>query len=109
MSFDFSKKSSMDGSVTVTHIGLVLTRTVFVPALCYAMIHHGIFINVQPGHLVIQARMSPEVWEMNLLVDSGPLIDDGLEICTRVYNLSNRRLRLGKGTTVSCLYSVKLQ
>lgn len=101
----------VDPDHRVWHIELPLPAytTIRVPPMCMATIPHRIRVTpngASPPAFQIWLMRNPEAWaELNLIVDTG-VIDPTQDVVTRVFNLSNRSVKIERGKVISYLVSI---
>ena len=98
----------VDGGGDYSTLELPAATTIRIPPMCMASIPHNIRVLSQDIETVLWIARLPHAWEaLNLLVDQGPLsLSDRL--CTHVFNLSNRQVKIPRGAVVSQLISLRL-
>jgi hypothetical protein len=88
---------------------LLVAYSVIIPALCMGMVPHYTVFSVDEDNtnwgVSVWIVREPYVMEThNLIVDQGPILPG--EIFTRVFNLSNKALKIRKGEAISRLMLV---
>jgi hypothetical protein len=82
---------------------LVVPKTIEVAALCFGLIPHEVRLELGESAVFLLGRPGT-LLDMSLLVSSG-LMDDG-DVSTVVFNLSNKAVRIRKGSIISWLVEV---
>lgn len=85
---------------------LIAKKNIYIPPLCPATIPHGMRIESADLDRLVMVISKPGVFQSRSLITISSPVYSGYEICTDVFNISNSRILIRRGESISRLVSL---